>query len=658
MRRERPKLTNPDKPNRAYTVLLGSVGPDCHSVGLTVLRRALVENGFRTLYMGTRNDLEDFFRVAKFADAVFVSSMDGHARQYLNDFPDLRREYDRQRPLWYVGGNLSIGRDRRCSAEFTEMGFDRVFVKFVDVATTLDLLRRDLHGVVPVPHVEPGAGVLGGPPPAPTTLAHGVKRSRAVAVSLPDRATVLGQWPTGHQAASLDASAEFLAGQPSFSACQRAARIGGRGPLLQPRCGVATADEQRRSLLALRDSGARVLSYQVDSLTRDNDYPAAERAVKESESSARSVLNGFPVVNHGVPVLRELISAVATPLQTRHSTRDPRLLAEISYAGGVTSYEGGPICYNIPYHKHLPLRESLARWAYVDRLTGLYHERYGIRIDREFFGVLTATLVPPCVAIVVDVLEMLLAVEHGVTSVSLGYAEQGNRSQDIAAIRVLRAVAEDTLRRFGHADVEVFTVFHQYMAAFPADWARSAQLIRASGATAALSGADRVLVKTPIEADGIPTLEDNVNGMAEVMCGVREAATLRPDAVRVADEEAVIRREVDCILDSVLRLGAGDLTDAVVRGFAQGWLDVPFAPSVHNQGRVLTARDTDGAVRFLDVGNLQLSTELRAFHEHRMARRRKAEGLVKGEDHLLVERDVLRIPRGDYDRWPLDGASG
>jgi hypothetical protein len=41
-----------------------------------------------------------------------------------------------------------------------------------------------------------------------------------------------------------------------------------------------------------------------------------------------------------------------------------------------------------------------------------------------------------------------------------------------------------------------------------------------------------------------------------------------------------------------------------------------------------------------------------------MARRRKAEGLVKGEDHLLVERDVLRIPRGDYDRWPLDGASG
>src|SRR5215813_7003249 len=213
-------------------------------------------------------------------------------------------------------------------------------------------------------------------------------------------------------------------------------------------------------------AGVRVLSYQVDSLTRNNNYVGAEDGIRESRMSSTSTINGFPVVNHGVSGLRKIAQQIHLPLQTRHSTRDPRLLAEISYAGGVTSFEGGAICYNIPYYKDYPLDESIKVWQYVDRLTSRYYERFGIRLDREFFGTLTATLIPPSLAIVVNILEALLAIRQGVRCVSLGYAEQGHRIQDIAAMRMLRCLAEETIRRLGYHDVQINTVFQQYMAAF------------------------------------------------------------------------------------------------------------------------------------------------------------------------------------------------
>jgi glutamate mutase epsilon subunit len=59
-------------------------------------------------------------------------------------------------------------------------------------------------------------------------------------------------------------------------------------------------------------------------------------------------------------------------------------------------------------------------------------------------------------------------------------------------------------------------------------------------------------------------------------------------------------------------------------------------------------------VRFLSTGKLQFDKEIRQFHEEKMQTRRRAEGLWSSKgDYLLVEQDVMRIPRGKYDRWPL-----
>jgi methylaspartate mutase epsilon subunit len=220
-------------------------------------------------------------------------------------------------------------------------------------------------------------------------------------------------------------------------------------------------------------------------------------------------------------------------------------------------------------------------------------------------------------------------------------------------------MAYETLNHLGYKDVEVSTVFHQYMAAFPESSLRAEELIYNSAITMGLAGATRIVIKTPAEAIKIPTLEDNVQAISLVKRGLADAEHLIADETRVADESAIIRREVQAMLESVFLCGRGQLAAGVVEGFRLGYLDIPFAPSIYNRGEVVTARDVEGAVRFLSCGKLQFDRELVQFHREKMDERRRAEGQTSDKhDYLIVERDVLRVPRLHYDRWPLDQPAG
>ena len=634
------------------SILLGGVGGDSHSVGLTILRQSLLMKNYEVRYLGTQNSLEDFFQFSSLCNAVMISSMDGHTRYYLKDFPELMKKYQAHRPLWYLGGNLHIGDAAGYEQYFLEMGFDRVFVKFTDINTVLDLLEHDFRDVEEMPDC---STIWALSQSGNTHLAAPVSDQLLDLTSFETtRAEVLEQWSTGQRARDLDENAEFLSRQPSFPKVQMAAASKGLIPLVQPRCGVPLICEQINLFQALKRGGADVLSYQVDSLTRNNNYVGVEAAIAESRNTKTATINGFPIINHGVDGLRRIISEVKTPLQARHSTRDPRLLAEISYAGGVTAFEGGSICYNIPYYKNYPLDESINKWQYVDRLTGLYFKRYGIMLDREFFGTLTATLIPPSLAIIVNILEGILAITQGVKCLSLGYAEQGHRIQDIAAIRMLGKLSSEVFENLGYHDIRVNTIFHQYMAAFPDDEGRAATLIYESAITAALSGATRMIAKTPIEAYRIPTTQDNVQGLQLVISGIKAAANQTINEERVTEECDIIRREVHAMLDSVVRLGNGCIADGIVKAFRAGYLDIPFSPSIYNRGEVVTARDADGAVRYLATGKLQFDREVSAFNRERMQERRRLEGLrSEKENYMLVEKDVMQIMRGQYENWPL-----
>ena len=289
-----------------------------------------------------------------------------------------------------------------------------------------------------------------------------------------EREEVLQQWPTG-KAVDLQEAVDYhknMAAERIFSRKLMDAKREGR-TLIQPRAGVPVLDEHIKLMQYLEKEGeADLLPTTIDSYTRQNRYEEAENGIAESIRLGRAMLNGFPAVNHGVNGCRRVVESVHTPLQVRHGTPDARLLTEITYAGGFTSYEGGGISYNLPYCKNVPMETTIRDWQYVDRLTGLYEEM-GVSINREPYGPLTGTLVPPCISHAAAIIEALLAAEQGVRNITVGYGQCGNLVQDIAAIRTLEELTEEYLHKYGYEGVTVTTVLHQWMGGFPADEAKA-----------------------------------------------------------------------------------------------------------------------------------------------------------------------------------------
>ncbi len=459
------------------------------------------------------------------------------------------------------------------------------------------------------------------------------------------REEVLQQWPTGKDV-SIEDGIEYQKKMPdhkNFSKKLVKAKESGV-TLVQPRAGVALIPDHIELLTYLQDKGeADLLPTTIDSYTRQNRFQKAENGIEESIRSGKSMLNGFPAVNHGVGGCRQIIDALDTPVQVRHGTPDARLLTEITYTGGFTSYEGGGISYNIPYAKNVELEKTIRDWQYVDRLTGIYEEA-GVSINREPFGPLTGTLVPPSISHSVAIIESLLAAEQGVKNITVGYGQCGNLLQDVAAIQTLQALTDEYLRKYGYGDVVVTTVLHQWMGGFPQDEAKAFAVISWGSTVAALAHATKVIVKTPHEAVGIPTMEANAQGLR---CTKQIISMLGEQGINtnsLKDEKLVIAAETRCIVDKCIELGGGDIAKGAVQAFQAGVIDIPFAPSRFNAGKMLPARDNEGAIRVYEPGALPFNKELLDFHREKIEERAKEE--KREPSFQMVIDDVYAISKG------------
>ena len=460
-----------------------------------------------------------------------------------------------------------------------------------------------------------------------------------------ERAEVLTQWPTGKDV-DLEEAIAYHKAMPeyrNFAKKLSEAKKENR-TLVQPRAGVPVVEEHIKLLQYLEKYGeADLLPSTIDSYTRQNRYEEGENGIAESIRLGRAMMNGFPAVNHGVAKCRQVIESVKVPVQVRHGTPDARLLTEITFAGGFTSYEGGGISYNLPYCKNVPMERTIRDWQYVDRLTGLYEEM-GVTINREPYGPLTGTLVPPCISHAAAIIEALLAAEQGCKSITVGYGQCGNLRQDVAAIRTLEELTDEYLKKYGYDDVEVTTVLHQWMGGFPADEAKAFGVISSGSLIAALSKATKVIVKTPHEAVGIPTMEANAEGLRCTKQVVNMLYEQTLSSVGVEEEKEIIRQETRCIVDKCFELGNGDIAVGVCRAVESGVLDVPFAPCRANAGLMLPCRDNNGAIRILNMGNLPFTKDLKDYHAARIAERAAAEN--RAPSFQMVIDDVYSIGKG------------
>ncbi|HGX3837806.1 TPA: methylaspartate mutase subunit E [Escherichia fergusonii] len=457
-----------------------------------------------------------------------------------------------------------------------------------------------------------------------------------------ERLQVLQTWPTGKEVENFAEAVNYQQSIPEhkrFSLALLKADQQGK-TLSQPRAGVALIDEHIELLKTLEQE-CDLLPTTIDAYTRLNRYEEAAVGIQKSLEAGTSKLNGLPVVNHGVATCRRLTETLEKPLQIRHGTPDARLLAEISFASGFTSYEGGGISYNIPYAKRVTLEKSIRDWQYCDRLVGLYEE-HGIRMNREPFGPLTGTLIPPFMSHSVAIIEGLLALEQGVKSITVGYGQVGSLIQDIAAIKSLRELSHEYFHNYGYEDYELSTVFHQWMGGFPEDEAKAFAIISWGAAVAGMSGATKVITKSPHEAFGIPTAAANAQGLKASRQMLNMVSEQKfPPCPAVDQEVELIKSEVRAVLKKVFELGNGDIARGTVLAFEAGVLDIPFAPSVCNAGKILPVRDNTGAIRLLEAGCVPLPQDILALHHDYVAERARAEG--RGPSFQMVIDDINAV---------------
>ena len=374
--------------------------------------------------------------------------------------------------------------------------------------------------------------------------------------------------------------------------------------LVQPRGGFPTYEKVFKLYDEFKAAGVDILPLTIDSNTRLNDYATASKMLRLSEENDVDMLNGYPLINHGYRTTRKMMEHFNTPVSLRHGTPDARLLVEIAIASGIFEIEGGPITYLLPYSKNFPLDKAFIYWKYVEKVCAKYSE-LGEAINRESFGPLSATLQPPVIVIVIQIIEMLLSLEEGVKSFSVSFSQSGSFLQDIVTANVIKKLSRKYADQFGHEDADIHLVYHQWMGAFPRNKEHSESLITTATVIAGLVDADKIITKTRDESYGIPTKESNASAVSKVQytLGILRALPKISDE----EEEENLTREVEEIMEAVFNDSADTLWRKVFNAIKKGHIEIPFSPHIINNNKVITVRDKEGNIRIYDRGDLPLS---------------------------------------------------
>jgi methylaspartate mutase epsilon subunit len=338
------------------------------------------------------------------------------------------------------------------------------------------------------------------------------------------------------------------------------------------------------------------------------------------------------VVNAGVARCRQLTASVDKPIIALTGTSFPRLTGEITYASGFTGYLGSGVAYTTSYTKETSVAEGIRNYQYLDRLVALYQER-GIELHRRQPGFLTGTNIPPCVAIAICTVDALLAAAQGVKHYGLELGQTLHLIQDAVAIDACNALVQEYLHRKGYDDVFTTVTSLHWMGAWPTDPAQAHGLMVYGGFAAAVGGAISVTTKSVAEAMGLPTPEENAEGLRATRMGIYLArrVSLR-ELPEYLHEKAILETEVRAIVDKILEIGDGDVAVGTMRALQAGLLDVPWSPNRECRSALMPARDADGYLRLVDTGELPLPAEIRSYHRECLERTAKAAGKAYGPD--------------------------
>jgi methylaspartate mutase sigma subunit len=137
------------KPDTRPTVVTGTIGDDVHVIGIRLIEYALRQNGFTVVSLGPLAQQREFIEAAieSAADALFISSLNGHAELHLPGLREACIEAGIGDILIYAGGQLTIRRPEweQVRKRFVdELRLDRIYPPTVDPDTPIRDLEADI----------------------------------------------------------------------------------------------------------------------------------------------------------------------------------------------------------------------------------------------------------------------------------------------------------------------------------------------------------------------------------------------------------------------------------------------------------------------------------------------------------------------------------
>ncbi|WP_406278222.1 methylaspartate mutase [Embleya sp. NBC_00896] len=363
--------------------------------------------------------------------------------------------------------------------------------------------------------------------------------------------------------------------------------------VVQPRMGFGDPARMRAGLIATKGAAATTVgTLTLDSFTRVGDFTAVERALREGRC-----LNGYPIVNFGTTTTKAMLDGVCGtdfPLQVRHGSPLPGRIFDALIDAGIDATEGGPISYCLPYSR-TPVRKSVEAWREACRKLASLRDR-GVEPHLESFGgCMLGQLCPPSLLIAITVLEGLFFRQHGIHSISLSYAQQTSPEQDEEAVLALHEIAAELM-----PTTAWHVVIYAYMGLYPSTAPGALGLVADAARLAVRTGATRLIVKTAAEAERIPSIAENVTALE-----VADAAARGTDRRSAAPASTGIKAEARALIDAVLDLN-DDIGKALVRAFAQGYLDVPYCLHPDNAGRTRSVISDRGRLEWSRTGSLPI----------------------------------------------------
>jgi methylaspartate mutase epsilon subunit len=473
---------------------------------------------------------------------------------------------------------------------------------------------------------------------------------------LRERKKVLSLWPTGKEV-DLEEAVEYHKSLPdhkNFTKVMQRLHDENR-TVIFPRAGTPILEQEIELNRALVEAGLPIIPVTPDSFCRLGQYAKAQQGLTESNRTGQPKLNGYPTVIHGVKNTRKVVENTEAALNQRLTNiGGVKLMAEIAFASGITAALVDPIITFGWYEKNPTAAECIEEYQYIQRLVGYYADR-GVIIATDIDGINSNIQFPMSVDIAGVIIVAMLAAEQGVKSIIPRISIFGNLAQDIAWARVLRKLTREYLDRFGYTDVIVPGLFLDQVPLFPypqeMGWCFG--FLNYSAMTGALAEGEGVYVRTIDEGAGIPVKEAHAVSYrsAKWIFDVVRTQKITLDTEDTRTEERITELEVKAIMDKILELGEGDVAVGYERGVQTGIIDSPLACNVNLKSKVLGIRDSQGACRYLDFGNLPIPEEVKEFHREKVSERERAEG--RKMDLKVVIEDFWAFSKGKIKGEPV-----